>query len=69
MVKLILPVVIKFIDFLFKRAAIKEETRRRWLGLIKLIEDDLNISIIHNEDDRKQAEDLAEQWKRESQNK
>lgn len=58
----VLPVLIKLIGWFIDRASLEEETKRKWLELMDLIEQDLSKSAEHNKDDKTQKDDIDQQW-------
>lgn len=58
----LLPLLIKIVLWLFDRAGVTKETKKKFLEVIAHVEKELNISVKLNEDDRQQADYLRGKW-------
>ncbi len=58
----LIPVLIKIVGWFIGRAQMNEQTKRKWLSFMEVIEGDLSNSAAMNIEDERQKDDIDEQW-------
>ena len=60
--KLLLPVVLKVLGWIFDKIKVEKEVREHWLMLVASINKHQLASIALNQNDKEQSDDLEEKW-------